>query len=64
MKYGPENPGQEVKMADWKCKECGYTVKSDLPPEECPTCKKKCEYVDISCYIPDCGKTGQDPRLG
>ena len=51
MKCGPESPGQEVKMADWKCKECGYTVNSDLPPEKCPSCKKKCEFVDISCYM-------------
>ncbi len=51
-------------MADWKCKECGYTVQADKPPEECPACKKKCEFVDVSCYIPDCGNTGSDKRLG
>jgi rubredoxin len=51
-------------MGEWKCKECGYTVKADTPPEECPFCKEKCEFVDISCYIPDCGKTGADTRLG
>ncbi len=51
-------------MADWKCKECGYTVQADKPPEECPGCKRKCEFVDVSCYIPDCGNTGSDTRLG
>jgi rubredoxin len=25
------------------------------PPETCPSCKKKCEFVDVSCYTPDCG---------
>jgi rubrerythrin len=50
-------------MGEWKCKECGYTVKEDMPPETCPVCQKKCEFVDTTCYIPDCGKTGQDPRL-
>jgi len=50
-------------MGDWKCKECGYNVKSDVPPEKCPSCDKKCEFVDTTCYIPDCGNTGKDPRL-
>jgi rubredoxin len=51
-------------MADWKCKGCGYAVQADIPPKECPTCKDKCEFVDVSCYIPDCGDTGTDQRLG
>jgi rubredoxin len=51
-------------MVDWKCKECGYTLKADTPPEECPSCNQKCEFVDVSCYVPECGETGQDPRLG
>jgi rubredoxin len=50
-------------MADWKCKECGYTLKAEVPPEVCPSCKKKCEFVDVSCYIPECGFQGQDQRL-
>ena len=50
-------------MGEWKCKECGYNIKSDVPPEKCPSCDKKCEFVDTTCYIPDCGNTGQDPRL-
>jgi rubrerythrin len=51
-------------MGEWKCQKCGYTETSDKPPEECPTCKDKCEFVDVTCYIPDCGQTGSDPRLG
>jgi rubredoxin len=50
-------------MAEWKCSKCGYSLTADRPPEECPQCKEKCEFMDISCYIPECGKTGMDTRL-
>jgi rubredoxin len=50
-------------MGEWKCQKCGYLIKADTPPEHCPGCKEKCEFVDVSCYIPDCGKTGADKRL-
>ncbi|MFZ7113085.1 MAG: rubredoxin-like domain-containing protein [Desulfatiglandales bacterium] len=50
-------------MPDWKCTNCGYSLQAEKPPEECPACKEKCEFVDVSCYIPDCGQTGSDPRL-
>jgi rubredoxin len=50
-------------MADWKCQKCGYTLKDEKPPEECPSCKEKCEFADVSCYTPDCGNTGTDNRL-
>ncbi len=52
------------RMVEWKCLECGYTLNAERPPEECPSCKEKCEFVDVTCYIPDCGKAGRDPRLG
>ena len=52
-------------MGEWKCQKCGYTFKSEAPPpEECPSCKEKCEFVDVTCYIPECGQTGSDTRLG
>jgi len=50
-------------MGEWKCSNCGYTLSADKPPEQCPSCKEKCEFMDVSCYIPDCGETGSDPRL-
>jgi rubredoxin len=50
-------------MNDWKCKNCGYELKAQKPPEECPSCKKKCEFMDISCYTPDCAATGKDTRI-
>jgi rubredoxin len=46
-------------MAVWKCNRCGNTVNADgAPPELCPFCKERCEYVDVSCYIPECGGPG------
>jgi rubrerythrin len=55
--------GRRLRMAEWKCSKCGYTVKADQPPEKCPMCKEKCEFLDVSCYIPECGNTGMDTRL-
>jgi rubredoxin len=51
----------------WKCSNCGYTFEASVgqaPPDTCSSCKQKCEYVNVSCYTPDCGLTGKDPRLG
>jgi len=42
-------------MAVWKCNKCGNTVTRDIPPDLCPSCNEKCEYVDVTCYIPECG---------
>ena len=42
-------------MAIWKCNNCGNTLDILSPPEVCPSCNKKCEFVDVSCYIPECG---------
>jgi rubredoxin len=51
-------------MASWKCTNCGYTFEADEPPSECPSCKAKCEFVDNSCYTPDCESTGNvDERI-
>jgi rubredoxin len=48
---------------EWKCSNCGYALKADVPPETCPSCKQKCEFVNVTCYIPECQTTGVDPRL-
>lgn len=42
-------------MPVWKCNNCGNTIETTPPPEICPSCKEKCEFVDVSCYIPECG---------
>ena len=48
----------------WKCSNCGYTFGAEKPPEECPSCKEKCAFMDVSCYTPECGGPGNiDPRL-
>ena len=55
----------EQKMS-WKCSNCGYTLQEPKPPEQCPSCKEKCEFIDVTCYIPECGGPeagGTDPRL-
>ena len=51
-------------MTSWKCQICGYTFTADAPPEKCPSCKEKCEFVDNSCYTPDCTGDGMDKRIG
>lgn len=51
----------------WKCSNCGYTFDTEAtanPPETCPSCRTKCEFLNVTCYIPECGMAGQDPRLG
>ena len=48
----------------WKCTNCGYTYNANAPHETCPSCKQRCEHVDVTCYTPECSGTGQDPRLG
>jgi rubredoxin len=45
-------------MTDWKCSNCGYTLTEGKPPVKCPECGEKCEFIDVSCYIPECG--GED----
>ena len=50
-------------MTEWKCSDCGYQFSAEVPPETCPSCKHKCQFVNVTCYIPDCGQTGSDRRL-
>jgi len=50
-------------MPSWKCQKCGYALEADAPPEECPSCKQKCEFVNNTCYTPDCSKDGIDKRI-
>jgi len=45
----------EVTMAMWKCNKCGNTIDTNIPPDTCPSCKENCEYVNVTCYIPECG---------
>lgn len=56
-------PRKEDPMTSWKCQNCGYTFEADRPPEKCPSCKQTCEFVDNTCYTPDCQYQGMDPRI-
>jgi rubrerythrin len=48
----------------WKCGNCGYLITATSPPVVCPECKEKCDFLDVTCYTPECGGPGNiDPRL-
>ena len=48
----------------WKCSECGFLITASIPPDECPGCKKICDFLNVTCYTPECGGPGHiDPRL-
>jgi rubredoxin len=48
----------------WKCSNCGYTLQAATPPETCPSCKEKCNFVDATCYTPECGGPDNiDPQI-
>jgi rubredoxin len=42
-------------MPIFKCNNCGHTIDVTSPPDLCPSCKEKCEFVDVTCYVPECG---------
>jgi rubrerythrin len=48
----------------WKCGNCGFTFTAATLPEACPGCGAKCDFRNVTCYIPECGGPGHiDPRL-
>lgn len=47
----------------WKCGRCGYTLEAQKPPAECPSCREQCDFLNVTCYEPECGFQGIDPRL-
>jgi rubredoxin len=50
-------------MTLWKCSKCGYTIKQEKPPEPCPSCGQKCEFLNATCYTPDCQDQEIDKRI-
>lgn len=42
-------------MNYFMCDECHYIFQSQVPPDECPSCHKKCTFSNVTCYIPECG---------
>jgi len=48
----------------WTCSECGYTLQAKAPPGICPGCRKKCLFVESTCYTPECGgPANPDPQI-
>jgi desulfoferrodoxin-like iron-binding protein len=47
----------------WQCSKCHYVLQAPQPPETCPSCHENCQFVDVTCYIPECGFSGTDNRL-
>ena len=37
-------------MTWFKCSKCGFTLEIDSPPEQCPSCKESCVFIDNTCY--------------
>lgn len=51
-------------LTHWKCGSCAFTFTAASLPEECPECREKCDFKNITCYTPDCGGPGNiDSRL-
>ncbi len=48
----------------WKCSKCGFLFTAAIPPEVCPECGEKGDFLNVTCYTPECGGPGNiDPRL-
>jgi len=48
----------------WKCANCGFLITAASPPDTCPECDERCDFIDVTCYTPDCGGPGHiDSRL-
>lgn len=55
----------ECELTFWKCGRCGFLATASIPPDVCPHCKEKCEFLNVTCYTPDCGGPRNiDPQLG
>jgi len=54
----------QCNLTYWRCSTCKYTITAAKPPDECPSCHRKTDFLNITCYTPECGGPGQiDPRL-
>lgn len=48
----------------FKCSHCGFLITAASPPSVCPECGEKCQFINVTCYTPECGGPGNpDPRL-
>ncbi|MDY6988620.1 MAG: hypothetical protein SWQ30_11250 [Thermodesulfobacteriota bacterium] len=54
----------QCKQTYWKCGKCGFLITAAKPPSACPSCKETCEFLNATCYTPECGGPGNlDPRI-
>lgn len=53
----------KVQQNQWKCGNCGMLLEAPAPPKMCPSCHNVCEFLNVTCYEPDCEATGIDKRL-
>lgn len=54
----------DQNLTYWKCRQCRLLLTTAAPPDICPTCSVKCQFVDVTCYAPECGGSGNiDRRL-
>jgi len=54
----------QCHMTYWKCGNCGFLLTAEKPPASCPSCKETCEFLNATCYTPECGGPGNlDPRI-
>ncbi len=54
----------QCNLTYWKCSNCRYLITSEKPPDVCPDCGQKCPFLNVTCYLPECGGPGHpDPRL-
>jgi len=49
-------PGCDLTF--WKCGKCGFTFTSTRLPRACPVCGEKCNFRNVTCYVPECGGPG------
>ena len=48
----------------WKCSKCGFLITAATPPRVCTSCGETCDFLNVTCYTPECGGPGHiDPRL-
>ena len=54
----------ECGLTYWKCSKCGFLITAGKPPEICPECSERDCFIDVTCYIPECGGPSHiDPRF-
>lgn len=53
----------KITQNQWKCGNCGMILEAPEPPKMCPSCHRVCEFLNVTCYEPDCQDKGIDERL-